>query len=272
MTYVAFGVYLLLIIFAGIGVYMLWTAMVKPAVIDWLLLPGTIVSEMAYILGCLVTGGEIRRAKLIGSGGGGGRKGGAGGAEGKPAGGGGGATTETGGGIKYVGPLVASILAIVACGAGIFFANHWLGGPVIEEFREQTGLSQSLFTTWEGFWGFLREQIHLLQRGCEALYGLDWRDWHVPLFVYLAACLSIRLAPTRRDMRWTLAAAIFLSALTALLAYASPKFKDVIASVWPLVTYIWTTLLLMLLATLLLKGLINLGMSLAGKGHKAKAN
>jgi hypothetical protein len=272
MTYVAFGVYLLLIIFAGIGVYKLWTAMVKPAVIDWLLLPGTIVSEMAYIFGCLITGGEIRRAKLIGGEGGGGKKGGSSGGEGKSAGGGGGggATTETGGGIKYVGPLVASILAIVACGAAMFLANHWLGGPVIEDFRAETSLSPVLFTTWASFWSFLREQIHLLQRGCEALSALNWRDWHVPLFVYLAACLSIRLAPTRRDMRWTLAAAIFLSGLTALLAYASVRFHHIIDGIWPLVTYVWTTLLLMLLVTLLLKGLIILGMVLVGKG-KSKA-
>ena len=70
MIYAAFTLWLVLILFAGIGVYRLWTKLVKPAWVNWALLPGTVVSEMAYIFGCLITGGEIRRAKLMPDGGG----------------------------------------------------------------------------------------------------------------------------------------------------------------------------------------------------------
>jgi hypothetical protein len=68
VVYLAFGLYLLLIILAAAGVYKLLASLIKPAATAWLLLPGTIVSEMGYIFGCLITGGEIRRAKLIDAG------------------------------------------------------------------------------------------------------------------------------------------------------------------------------------------------------------
>ena len=69
MIYAAFTVYLLLIIAMGLGIYRQWTSLVKPAIVHWALLPGTFVSEVAYIIGCLITGGEIKRAKLMDNGG-----------------------------------------------------------------------------------------------------------------------------------------------------------------------------------------------------------
>ncbi len=65
MIYATFSVWLVLTLFAGMGVYRLWTRLVKPTYVHWALLPGTIVSEMAFIFGCLITGGEVKRAKLI---------------------------------------------------------------------------------------------------------------------------------------------------------------------------------------------------------------
>ena len=71
MIYAAFSVYLLGILFTAMGVYRLWAGIVKPGRVNWALLPGTVVAEMAYIFGSLITGGEIRRAKLMDAGKGG---------------------------------------------------------------------------------------------------------------------------------------------------------------------------------------------------------
>ena len=60
MVYVEFTVWLLLIVFCSIAVYRLWTGMVRPAWVNWVLLPGTVVSEMAYIFGCLITGRQTQ--------------------------------------------------------------------------------------------------------------------------------------------------------------------------------------------------------------------
>ena len=115
MIYAAFSVYLLGILFAAMGVYRLWAGLVRPRWVNWALLPGTIVAEMAYILGCLITGGEIRRAKLMdGGGGGGGRRGGktdgSSAGEAEP-------TTEAEPKFRILGPIVAAWLSLVACGA-----------------------------------------------------------------------------------------------------------------------------------------------------------
>jgi len=119
MTYAAFTMWLVLTVFAGIGVYRMWASLGKPSSVNWALLPGTIVSEMAYIFGCLVTGGEISNAKLVPS------KGDSSGGEPK---------TSDSPRLKLVGPFVASLLALVACGAAILLVHKALGKPVMEQF------------------------------------------------------------------------------------------------------------------------------------------
>ena len=100
MIYAAFTLWLFLALFAGRGVYRLWTRLVPPAAVNWTLLPGTIISEMAYIFGCLVTGGEIRHARLIPAGRGRGR-----GTEGAEP------QTQTSPRWSFFGPTVASLIS-----------------------------------------------------------------------------------------------------------------------------------------------------------------
>jgi len=246
MVYVEFTVWLLLIVFCSIGVYRLWTGMVRPAWVNWVLLPGTLVSEMAYIFGCLITGGEIRHAKLLsGSGDGDGAE---------PA-------TEAAPRWKLLGPVVASLLAILACGAAIALADRLLGEPVMDEFgftralADPAGPSRAL-TRWQTLWSRLDNQLRLLRRTCETFGRLDWSNWRVPLFVYLAACLSVRLAPVRRDLRATLAAAGILAALIVAVGAVSRRFEQIVEPVRPILTYVWGTLLLLLAVSLLIRGVV----------------
>jgi hypothetical protein len=271
LIYAAFTVWLFLIIFMGMGVYRLWTQLVRPAWVNWALLPGTVVSEMAYIFGSLITGGEIRRAKLIdtsnakapakaGSEGGGSASG---------------PGTEATPKLKFIGPAVASLLAIVACGAAIVTAHSYLGQPVIATFKfslgmpPTAGLPQELPLSWQGFWDFMVDQVRLLQRTCETWTDLKWLEWRVPLFVYLAACLSIRLAPARREVREMLAAAVLVAAGIGIAGLVSDRFSDLMHELWPLVTYVWASLLFLLVLTLLIKGVVFLVAVLAGKKKKA---
>lgn len=265
MIYAAFTIYLLLIIAMGLGIYRQWTAMVRPAIVHWALLPGTIVSEMAYIFGCLITGGEIKRAKLMDSGGGSG-KGAAKGGEGASA-----PATEAAPKLKFIGPAVASLLAIVACGAAIVAVHNYLGKPVIETFaanlavKPETNLPAVVPMSWAGFWNDLDHHLRLLRRMGETYAALHWTDWHVPLFVYLAACLSIRLAPARKEVRAMLFSAVLVAAAVALAGAISPRFTTLMTDLWPLVTYVWTSLLFLLVLTLLIRGLVGLIKVLAGK-------
>lgn len=261
MIYAAFSVWLFLILFVGIGIYRLWTGLVKPAWVNWTLLPGTVVSEMAYIFGCLITGGTVKHAKLIDTPG-----------EGKK--GGGEAKTEASPGLKGFGPVVASLLAIVACGAAILLVHSLLGKPVLDQFNatrgflESSGVPKELPDSWDAFWAQIGGQVSLLQRTLETWGQVQWSDWHVPLFVYLSICLAIRLAPVGRPVRPTLAAVVLIAVLIGLVGLTWKRFSDLMNDLWPLVNYVWATLLMLLVLTLVLYGVLALIAVLSGKGDK----
>ena len=262
MIYAAFALWVFLILFMAIGVHALWSRMVRPVWASWVLLPGTIVSEMAYIFGCLITGGEVRRAKIL-PGGTGGRK-----ADTDPE-----PTTEASPRLKVIGPTVAALLAVFACAAGIMLAHTFLGEPVIGEFiggRPDSELAKTVPISMPEFWEQVERQTWLLRRMTETWPDLNWLDWRVPVFVYLTICFSVRLAPGRRDLRFALLAVLVLAAVIALIGAISTRFGDLMQTIWPLVTYIWTILLFLLLASLLLRGLVALVRALAGKTAKAR--
>lgn len=248
MIYVALTVWLFLIIFAGIGVYRMLGQFSKTRWVDWALLPGTIVSEMAYIFGCLITGAEVRRARLISS---------SHSSADRPA-----PATEATPKLKVVGPIIASLVAIISCMAAIVIVHTMLGGPVIQQFApaslEADILPQALPLSWESLWDCLHGQLDLVRRMSEAWGNANWLDWRIGLFVYLALCLSIRLAPVSRPVRPTLAAAVVISALIALMGMVSTSFAGLIEDLWPLVSYVWASLLLLLALVLLAKGVMYL--------------
>ena len=249
MIYLTLTFWLFMILFAGIGVYKMLGRFGRPRWVDWAILPGTIVSEMAYIFGCLITGAEVRRAKLISS---------ADKSGGKAA-----PATEATPRLKIVGPIIAALIAIVSCMAAIVIVHSILGRTILDEFHD--GLSKTLPTSPTAFWSALRGQIDLLRSITTTWRWSDWSNWRVPVFVYFSLCLSIRLAPVSRPVRPTLAAAVVISGIIALAGTISPKFENLISNIWPLLTYVWTSLLLLLLVTLLFRGIFQLFQILTGR-------
>ncbi len=259
MIYAAFTIWLFGILFLGIGLCRVWTSMARPSWVHWALLPGTVVSEMAYIFGCLITGGEIRRAKLLGS------------TDARRKSDDGEPTTEATQKLKVIGPIVASLLAVVACGGAIIAVHSLLGEPVIREFITSGGLlsraslPRELPGGWNAFWTQIAGQVRLLKRMGETCGDIEWLDWRVALFVYLSTCFAVRLAPIRRDLRATLAAVVVVAGVIALIGAISTKFTDLLQKLWPLLTYIWTSLLFLLVLSLLIRGIVSLAGVLAGR-------
>lgn len=258
MIYAAFTVWLFGIVFLGVGVFRVWTSVAKPLWVNWALLPGTLVSEMAYILGCLITGGEIRKARLLESPG--------------SAGGDSGPATEANQRLKVLGPIVASLLAVLACMGAILLVHRLLGEPVIRTFISggvwgpASALPRELPASWDALWAQLDRHLDLLRRMCETLGRLDWLAWQVPLFVYLSMCFSVRLAPVGRDLRATLAALVAVAVVIAVVGALSDRFTNLLQDLWPLVTYIWALLLTLLALSLVIRGMVSLVQILAGKG------
>ena len=151
----------------GMGIFTLLARLTKPVVVTCLLLPGTIVSELAYILGCLITGGEIRRSRIMPE-----SKGGDGG---QP-------VTEAQSRLGFFGPLVASTFAIVACGAAILAVNKYVDkGDVVHQFAlksdgllppkgsfdEKAPASGAAAVNY--FWKLVHSQVDLLKRSTDVL-------------------------------------------------------------------------------------------------------
>jgi hypothetical protein len=253
--------WLVLTVFAGIGVYRMWASLGKPAWVNCALLPGTLVSQMAYIFGCLITGGEIKSAKMVPA------KGDSGGGEPK---------TSASPRLKVVGPLVASLMALVACGASILVVHKMLGKPVIEQFSGgethlfyttpvKAELPKDLPRSWEAGWKLVGQQVQLIKHTCETWWDLDWGNWRVALFVYLAICLAVRLGPVSRPIRPTLAAVCAIAGVIAIIGSSNKDFANLINDIWPLLTYVWASLLTVLAGTLVMLGVAALWRILTGK-------
>ena len=255
LVYVAFALYLFLILCMGIGVYKLWTKLVRPAWIDWALLPGTVVSEMSYIFGWLITGGEIQRAKLLSD---------------DSKGSSSSSKTQAKPGLKTIGAILASLVGILGCAASLVAVQAVLGKKVIARFAgawAEPGLPMELPASWSGFWGQAARLLDLQRATCETFAALEWGQWQVALFVYLSICLAIRLAPSRSTGRGTVGAIVLLAALCALVGALSTGFRDVLLKAWPLLTYVWAGLLTALMATLLLHGGVSVVRAIGGKGE-----
>lgn len=270
MIYAWFTLWLFLIIFTGMGIFRLLARLTKTTALAWILLPGTFVSEIAYIIGCLVTGGEIKRAKIVPE-------------DNAKGEGGDQVATESTPKLKIIGPVLASLVAITACGAGIIAAHSLLGGQVINTFVGIDGKAQqmalaplsfmtkgkeapgSVKATIDRFWDQAHEQVHLLRRMTETLTDLNWKDWRVGLFVYLSICLAVRLSPATRPIRPTLGAAVLIAGIIAGLGLLWTRFENLMQDIWPLLTYTWALLLFLLVVTLLITGVVGLIKILAGK-------
>ena len=56
MFYAAMTMWLMVIVFTAHGIHRIWIGMVQPKIVNSILLPGTLVAPIGYVLGCFVSG------------------------------------------------------------------------------------------------------------------------------------------------------------------------------------------------------------------------
>ena len=269
MLYVTLALWLFGLLLMGHGIYRLLGGIGRPAWVHWVLLPGSLVSAMGYIFGSLITGGEIRRASLMGgslSGSGKGQQ---------PASQGVAVTTEPAPRLKVVGPIVASLIAIVVCLLAIVGVKALIGKGVIETYsspliRENMPLPKTLDQdppkTWASVWTELDRQLHLVRRQAETILKQKWNDWRTWLFFYLSLCLLVRLQPSGGKLRATLLAPPVLVGVAALASAINESFFGYLkGDLWLLLSFCWSLLLLSLVGALVLRGLVVLLAVIVGK-------
>ncbi len=247
MLYVTLAFWLLTAVLTAWAVHQLWSDMLKPRTVNSILLPGTLVAQLGHVAGLLVTGATVTNTTLYKDD-----------ESGEPE-----MTRDARPRIPVVGPIVIGMLPLVACVVGIFLVTRYLGGAIAAQLGG-VSVTQVLPTTFAGFWQFLRDQVSLMEAAVDATLAADWNQWQVWLFVYLVICLTVRMAPFPGTLRGSLAATIVLGLVAALVASLASGGGDALDAVWPVVTLAVASLLVLLMASLAVRGSVELIKLLAG--------
>lgn len=242
MLYAAATLWLMLIVLLAWGVHHLWSGMIKPKVVNSLLLPGTLVAQIGHVLGLLLTGGTVNNMALM--------KDDETGAPQTP--------SDAKPRVPVIGPIIVALLPMVALGVAIYQSVRMIGGPTLAAMPVEPYVSQALPRTLPAFWDQLRALITLAERTVEALRRVDLMNWHNALFVYLLVCMSVRMAPLPGNLRGHLGAVLITGLLTAMGASVVPAMTDALLQSWGVVSLTVATLLLLLLASLAIRGLVGL--------------
>jgi hypothetical protein len=244
MIYLMLGIWFLLTLLTGMGLYRLWSAKMGGRAVDWLLLPGTLCSELFFLIGRKVTRTPANTGILA-------PKGNTDGSAHD--------ATRTSSGLLV--DMFCSLLAIGVCGTALAMSVLHLGGQwilcdiaTIHFFGHLslTELPRSMPTTGGAFWETLEYQIVIIRRTLYAWTQADWSIWKTPLLLYLLIAFSIRLGPVRHDPRASMLVAILLVGITAAVSAMSDSVDYMVGhNVWWVLTGVWGMLMTLLAVTLL---------------------
>lgn len=239
MIYAATSVWLTLIVFMAWSVQNLWQGVVKARTINGILLPGTLIAQLGHVIGLLITGATVNNTALVGDN-----------DRGEP-------STQPGfkPKIPFVGPILVALLPIVALGGAIFLLIVRLGRPLLEQMPPDA-LAMELPRTLTAFWDQLRALITLAQVTLEAVGAMHTNWWATGLFTYLMICFTVRMAPVPGNVRGHVGAIAALGCSAALAATLSPQPLQIIHDAWPILSLTMGWLLLLMLASLTARGIV----------------
>jgi len=247
MTYVMLAFWLLVMMFTAQGVYRLWTGMVQPRWVNAALIPGTLLAQLGYVTGTLLTGGTVSDVTLFGD------------QDGQPRQGG-----STGRRWPMLGTTVAAVAPLVLCAAGIGLAVKYLGGTAIHPLFTES-LSKAFPSTVGSFWGLLRDLVGLTEQTLGGLFSVNLLNWRTFLFVYLLICLSVRLGPLPNHSRPAIIAIGLVTVVAAICGSVFAGARAYLETIWLMLSLVVGVLMLLLVISLLIRGGIALARIVAGK-------
>lgn len=241
MLYATLIFWLLVIVFCAWGVHWLWSRLVKPRVVNTVLLPGTLVAQLGHVLGLLVTGNSVRNTRLMGED-----------EKGEPT-----SDSPEKQRIPVIGPVLIGLLPLIACAACLYVAAVSLGRSMLME-RASPDLPQALPYTLAGLWELLRTSITVTENMLDAIVSSNLMNWANLLFLYLAICLTVRMTPFEGNRRGAIGAILLSGLVIALLASAISPVEGAVQSSWPILSFAVGMLLFLLIVTLLISGIVGL--------------
>ncbi|MEE9294576.1 MAG: hypothetical protein V3W34_06415 [Phycisphaerae bacterium] len=248
MLYAALTFWLLFVVLAAWAVQQLWGGIVKPRVLNMILLPGTLVAQLGHVLGLLVTGATVSNTALYKE------------ESGEP-----GTTQNAKPRIPIIGPMVIGLLPLLACAAAILLAARLLGDDALSATLSQA-VPSTLPTSLDGAWQFLRDQVTMVEMLVESTAAAFPGTWQFWLLIYLVVCLTVRMAPFPGSFRGSLGAILLLGLLAAAIGLVSASWPTHVESFWRVLNLMVPTLMFLLLVSALVRGAVGLGKLVAGNG------
>ncbi|MHC5109933.1 MAG: hypothetical protein ACYTHJ_08655 [Planctomycetota bacterium] len=241
MLYAALTFWLLVTVLIAWGVHRVWSGMIKAKVFNAMLLPGTLLAQIGHVVGMLITGGTISNTTLFEDD-----------ESGDPK-----QTPNPEPRIPLVGPVIIGMLPMLTCGAGIFLLIRRYVPGVLSQLKT-TAVGPALPTSLPAFWQFLRDQVSLVEAFVNSACMADFTSPHTWVFFYLLICFSVRIAPFPGNLRGSLAAIVILgigaSLAASLFDVADPRVRNA----WAVLNITVAALIVMLVSSLLIRGLVGL--------------
>ena len=249
MVYAAMTFWLLVIVFSALGVHRLWSSLVQPKIVNSLLLPGTLVAQLGYVLGLLITGGTVNDTALIKDD-----------DSGEP---------QTGSDpqtrIPLVGTIIIALLPMAGCAAAIYWVSRYFGSEIISAVDKVPFDKLMLPTSLASFFLLLRQVLGLVEQLVNVVRASDLSNWHTLLFLYLVICLTVRMAPLTGNLRGALGAIFLMGVLAFLLGQIMQPTSAPIVSAWSLIVFCVAVLLFLLMFSLILTGAVGLIKTVLGQ-------
>lgn len=221
------------------GVNTLWLGMIRPKTVNMLLLPGTLMAMLARIVALLITGATVNDTALVKDG----DKGEASFDPGpKPK-------------LPVIGPVLVALLPMAALGGLIYVLGVRLGAPVLMGVPAEK-ISRQVPRTLTAIWAQLRDLITLSEATLNAVCTAAVDPWKILLFTYLLVCLTVRMAPLPGNVRGHLGAIASAGVIAFLAGTIYPTMPESIARAWPILALTVGWLTLLLLASLVARGVV----------------
>lgn len=240
MLYAGIIFWLLIMVFAACGTYQLWAGLIRPHILNVVLLPGTVVAQSGRFVGLLITGANINAATLTAS----------------PQAG---KSTKSSSKSKLpvVGPVLIALLPMLACGFSIYVVVMTLGQEVMVA-AEAPASEATLPVAFSSLWELLRNTLDVAEQVAGTVLNSDFQSWQSWLFVYLIICLTVRMAPMPGTHRGAIGAVLLIGAGLILVGRFGQTPEETLQGTWDLLNFSVGALLCLLLVSLMVRGGVGL--------------
>jgi hypothetical protein len=246
MILFALVVWLLIIVFVGYAIDRLWVSMAPGRWYRYVVAPGEWVHQLSHVVGCFLGGAEVTGIQLY-----------------EPEGG---RVSHNKPFIPILGNVLISLAPLVGCPLVLYL----VAGATGMSIRPAEELTDRFVLTIESFGSIPFDCATLMREGLGAVTGALRQagfSLRAAVFVYLAIVLTMRMAPSKADLKNSIHGIVFLAAAFIALAVAArlPTFrpwydtvKGFVYAAWPSLSFGAALMMVILAASTVIAGLARL--------------